>query len=261
MSGLLSPRVISAILLTLVCPALQAQSQPDVSKYILHAVISREPNGDLRVEASSPWPLHQAISALIFQYGLLIDYEDPCYQDSQMYVGADGRKRLIGGQFVAVIPQITSRKSEATALQQLVKQFDEKGGAQFTLLQHSDRKRFDVVGKTGEEMPIFDTPIYLEKKSRTADEAVREIMSQIEQTRGISIVEGGIVNNALAQTKVTVGGPERKPAREFLTEVLNALPTESVWMLGYEPSWGKFVIVIQAPPKNLGNGGIQPVSK
>lgn len=246
MSALLSHRATAAILLVFMCPALKAQSQPDVSKFTLHAKLITQPNGDLRVEASSPWPLYQAISALSFQYGLVIDYEDPRYRDTETYINADGRRQLIGGQFTATIPQITDRNSEAAALQQLVRQFNAKGGIQFKLIQHRDGKRFDVVGETKGEKPILDTPISLEKKSRSAQDAIREITRQVGQLRGISILEGGIVNNALIHTEVTVGGPGRKPAREFLTNVVNTLPAESVWGVGYEPSWGNFVIAIHS---------------
>lgn len=245
MSPLLSHRMTTAISFAFMCLSLQGQSPPDASKFTLHAAITPLSNGDLRVVASSPRPLYQAISALAFRFGLTIDYEDPWYQDSRLFVDADGRKQLIGGQFVAVIPQISNRGGEFAALQQLVKQFNAKGGIQFILVQQSDGKRFDVIGETSEEKPLFDTPIYLEKKTRTAEEAVREIMRLVGQIRGTSIDEGGLVNNALIQTEVTVGAPEPKPAREFLTEVVVALPSESVWLLGYEPSWGKFVIAIQ----------------
>jgi hypothetical protein len=199
---------VVALLLAVTCLSGHAQLKPEVSKFTNNASVTTEPDGQVRIDADSPRPLWQAVTALARRNGLVIDYEDPWYKSSDMYADESGRKRLIGGSFVASVPQVSNLETESAALQQLVQQFTRQNRIPFKLIAHPEGKRFDVAGVSSAGQALFDTPVLLEKKPRAVEEAVQEITKQVERKRGTKIVEGGLVNGGLSRTEVILGGPE-----------------------------------------------------
>jgi hypothetical protein len=201
-------------------------------------------NGTILVNANSPRPIHQSITALAQAYSTVMDYEDPVYEENQVFID-EGNKQLLGGVFKAVLPPITDRNSELSAIQSLLRQYGKARDIPFKLETHSSDERLDIVGQSPATVPaLLDTKIVLRKKPRTVSQAVDGILSAIQQRRGTTITRGGFLDSGM-DIQVDIDGSSEKPARELLAQALDACTLARVWVLAYEPTDGKFYLGIQ----------------
>ena len=225
--------------------------------YSDRASLAVQANGSVVVNVNSPRPIYQSMTALAETYSTIMDYEDPVYNESQIYIDR-GNKQLQGGVFTAVLPPIKNRDSKLAAVRSLLSQFDRARNISFKLETHSSDGRIDIVAQNlAMTPPLLDTPILLKEKSRTVNQAVDEILSLVEQRTGVTITRGGFLDSGM-DVQVDIGGADAQPARNWLAQALDACALARVWVLAFEPTDGKFYLGIQ---NALGSsdGGLQPL--
>jgi len=247
----MSYKIVAALIACAINFIAFGQSVPgDSQAYKLHATIGNTQDGKLSIEASSPRPLEQAITALRRQFGWTVDYEDPIYEYSQIKLGYQLKPRLLGGQFKANIsmPVNNSPDVKSSTLSELIQQFNQQSETKFHLLQES-ATRFDIVPDIAGQKPILDTTIKIDDSARTIGDTVNIILSEISKQKGIPIIRGGLIDNDLENTRISLKHTAAVPARQLLNEALNKARTQKVWVLAFEPADNCFYLGIETSVK------------
>ena len=209
-------------------------------KFYEQAEVQRNPNGTQTIRTYSPRPLYQAIEYLQASQGASIDYEDPIYPSTAMHGEAGVNRRLNGGRFEATISKLLSTNATAVqdAIDSLVKQFNHQSNLRFEMYSHPDMVRLDVVPRVAGQKPVLDTTIKLEKKERSVDRTISEILDRVASTNRVCVKRGGLLAGTMNQRSISLGSSANVPARELLAQALDAMDNKSVWLLAYEPSDG-----------------------
>lgn len=240
-------KMTSICLSVALCAGAAAQSAPNGSvKFMEHASVVQSPGRGLVVTASSPRPVLQALTALRRKYGWILDYEETRLSTDQLTVDADGVSRPRGASFQVAVPAPKSVgfADESTFLSSFISTVAVSASGKI-VLKTSSPNRQTVLVQNSSEQPMLDTPIRLNRETRTIDDAVEEILKLVSDKRGTPLVQGGLVDPGLLRTNITIGGDVEVPARNLLVQALDAAEIARVWSLGYEPSDGNFVIAIE----------------
>jgi hypothetical protein len=101
--------------------------------------------------------------------------------------------------------------------------------------------RFDVASTRS----ILDQPIKIDSEIRSLPAEVDEIMTSLTKATGIRAEQGGLIDNAMEQTQISLKHADAVPVRQLLNEVLNRAPTQKVWVFSFDPNSGSCAIGIQ----------------
>jgi len=92
----------------------------------------------------------------------------------------------------------------------------------------------DARGQISRQRAVFDAPITLVRRPRTASETVNLICNKIAILRGVKVTMAITPRTVMNNTQVTVGGT-KVPARELLLQVLTATHKTLYWRLLFDP--------------------------
>lgn len=240
--------VIQIFFLTLNSDAQVRQTQ---NSYLDRAEI-RHSSGTATILANDPRPLAQAGIGLAEEYGWPIDFEDPPYyskydllDDSAAHPNAKGFTLVSGGAFQAQFPEPADEIAPATERQRILNQVisdynqttnpgrfavRDEGNGRFSIVPISAR---DESGQDKAVNPILDTPISISTDTRNAFATVEIIAQALTAQSHTQVTVGAMANNALLQSKVTVGG-QNVPARDLLLQAISASWTKLCWHLYYD---------------------------
>jgi hypothetical protein len=258
-----SIKYITCLSLLVVAQAV-SQTTPERAPYLKEAAIS-ETEGTVHVAANSPRPLAQTLDALHRKYGWVVDYEDPRF-GSKLDVVEVVDKRIpaansillpAGGPFSVEFPA-TSPDEEKT-LRSVVESYNQSNNPGRFELRKGAQGAFYVIGTAAHDaksqispqQAVFDSPVTLVSRQRTASDTLNLICRRIAAQRGITVTLGVTPRNLLDHTPVKVGGT-KVPARELLLQTLTATHGDCYWRLLFDPnSKGYFLdIHLIHPPKN-----------
>lgn len=246
MSLKLPPTVIAFYAGVTLAAAAQSPSVNGNHAFAAHAEIEQGQNGQVIIKANSPRPLLQAITSVRRRYGWVLDYEEGRYPASQLITDSEGRPRLRGGTFQVGInpPKSVGAADEGTFLNSMINQTRASNPFDVSVRLNSS-SRYTITGQNGVEPLMLDTPVQLPRATRTISDTVDTILALVSQQRGIPLVRGGVVDNGLLQSTVNMGSGVKTPARDLLTQALDAGDIARVWTQTYEPSDGTFAIGIE----------------
>lgn len=227
----------------------------------------------VQVLANSPRPLAQALCGIANRYEWMVDYEDPLYQSKFDLIDATNPNwRALhpekppamipgGGAFefkydeaLAVTPD--GEKKVLEALVAAYNRTDNPGRFEVRELSVDSspgsvrRKRYAIIGvsikddqgKLQAAPPLLDTLITLPAEERSADQTIRLIGNELFAKHRIKVMGTGFANNALMQSKVTVGGANRS-ARSLLLQTLTQIANPSMgWHAKYDPGTPMYVL-------------------
>lgn len=232
-----------------------------------------ESGGIVQVSANSPRPLAQALCAVANRYQWPVDYEDPLYKSKFDLIEATNPNwRALhpeyppsmipgGGAFefkyeesLAVTPD--GERQVLEALVAAYNQTDNPGRFEVRELSidlppgRVKRKHYAIIGVAIKDdqgrrqpaTPLLDTLITLPTEERSADQTIRLIGDELFAKHRIKVAGTGFANNALIQSKVTVGGTN-VTARSLLLQTLTQI-TSSVmgWHAKYDPGTPMYVL-------------------
>jgi hypothetical protein len=252
---------------TLICVGLLAVSQllsqtaRETKSYLKQAEIS-ETATTVHIVANSPRPLAQMLDSLGEKYGWVVSYEDPQFLSKlDLAETDDPRNHALkshvpsGGMFSVEFP--SGAADEEKTLQLIVDSYNRSGNPGRFELRKSEPKKFSVVGveardRRGElahQRAIFDLPITLPTRQRTASDTLHLICRKITALRGVAVVVGVSPRKVLDQTPVTVGGTNIS-ARDLLLQTLTATRSGSYWRLLFDPNSNGYFLEIHQTPKS-----------
>jgi hypothetical protein len=232
-----------------------------------------ETDGVVRIFANSPRPLAQALCAITKRNEWLVDYEDPEYTSKFDLIDATNptwravhpeKPPLMipqGGAFEFKYDEsrAATADGERQILEALVAAYNQsENPGTFEVRELSidsrpwsvSRKRYAIVGVSIKDdqgrpqrvSPILDTLITLPKQERSASETIRLMGEELFAKRRVKVVEGGVANNALIQSKVTVGGTNVS-ARSLLLQTLGQVMNPSMgWHAKYDRMMPVYVL-------------------
>jgi hypothetical protein len=227
-----------------------SQSAPEPGSYLKQAAIS-EAGGAIHIVADSPRPLVQTLDALQQKYGWVVDYEDPQFISELDLVktGDSGNRapnsklsaRLpAGGSFTVEFP--ANAPDEEKILQLVVDSYNQsdnpgrfelRSGKSGTFVVGAEAR--DARGQISHQRAVFDVPITLAERQRTASDTVNLICRKISAQRGIPVTVGVSPRRLLDHISVTVGGT-KVSARDLLIQTLTSTHHRLYWRLLFDPN-------------------------
>ena len=232
-----------------------------------------ESGGMVQVSANSPRPLAQALCAIANRYQWMVDYEDPRYQSKFDLIDVtnpnwralhpEARPSMIpsGGAFEFKYEETlaVTADGERQVLEALVAAYNKTDNpGKFEVRELSvespqggtSRKRYAIIGvsikddqgKLQPTPPLLDTLITLPVEERSADRTIRLIGEEVFAKQRVKILGTGVANNALIQSKVTVGGTNMT-ARSLLLETLTQIKSPAMgWSAKYDSGTPMYVL-------------------
>jgi hypothetical protein len=237
---------------------LSSQTARETKSYLKQAEVS-ETAGKIQIVANSPRPLAQILDSLREKYGWAVSYEDPQFiseldlvdaQDSTNHARKTNLPR--GGVFSVEFP---SAAEEEATLQLVVDLYNRSKNPGRFELRKSEQRNFSVVGveardrhgQMSRRRVVFDVPITLAIRPRTASDTVRVICRQVVAQRGVPVTVGVSPRNVLDQTVLTVGGANIS-ARDLLLRTLAATRRPIYWRLLFDPNSKGYFLDIHLTP-------------
>jgi hypothetical protein len=240
----------AACLSLLVISQAISQTTRESRSYLKQAAIS-ETAGTVHIVANSPRPLAQTLDALQQKYGWVVDYEDPQFNSKLDLVEAeDAANRASasklpmrvpgGGQFSVDFPATTTEEDKI--LQIVVDAYNGSNNPGRFELRRSKQGAFSVVGMAAHDQRgqlskqpvVFDLPITLANRKRTASATVKLICQKIAEHYHIAVTIG-VTPRSLLEQDVTVGGT-KVSARELLLQTLASNRHNFYWRLLFDPN-------------------------
>lgn len=243
---------------------------------------------------NDPRPLASVAEALEHHTGLQINYEDPAYMhpadlpDVTALVErtpGSAKRRVHGPRYGRLDLQYelegnAGASQVADVLERALSHHRTNGNAgDFKVLQDGLAIHivpFRVRGPAGEwveQKPILDTPITLPERERSGLELVGLVCSEITRASGVTVIEGTMPFNLLAQQTV-VSGADNEPARAVLVRAFSALSWREpalnanlghrklAWQLFYDADTPQYVlnlhIVMRETPVPFGGTRLMP---
>jgi len=241
---------------------LHAQQVENGTGYWYQGIVTHEGN-TAKVISNEPRPLHQAVESLSEQYGWVIDYEDPIYQDAETIERAEPRwvashpgikQRLVAGRkFESEFPEISKMGSslteEKSILQKVVEDFNKSGNpGQFTLVDEGGG-RFAVVGQTkGAAHPILDTAINVDIAQLNGSFALGAVCEALTSSSGNKVTLATYPLNLFVQTTFTTHA-SNQPARDILHRLLDTTQRKIAWALLYDIDDTAYYLNLKGIPK------------
>jgi hypothetical protein len=226
------------------CATLCPQAAPPVSGFTIDANVSRASDGAISVTSNSTRPLWQTVEGVKRRYGWTIDYEDPLYSSDSDQITSDSvhGRYLKGGKFISHFhePKNSSSDEETRILRAIVDQYNTQFLTKYRVLKISDY-RFDIAPTQS----ILDQPIKIDSETRSLRAEVDEIMASLTNATGIRVEHGGLIDNAMEQTQVSLKHADALPARQLLNEVLDHAPVQKTWVFTFNPDGGTCAIGVQ----------------
>ena len=226
------------------------QGNSDQPQYISHAEITRA-GTSVTIHASSPRPVEQALSGIRREYGLILDYEEGPVRDSSNLAAAGNRQILKGADIKVTMagPKDSTPAEEAAFLQSALAELHAAGGSrQFTLLQGANNRL--TVTPSDAPLRVLDTKILIDPRPRSIDATIEEIFRALNNESGIVIERGGLVDNELSNTIVTVGSTSTPiAARDLLSQALNGTLYAKFWILTWDPNTDRYAMNLQTAVK------------
>jgi hypothetical protein len=243
---------------------LLSQTAHETKSYLKQAEIS-ETATTIHIVANSPRPLAQTLDSLREKYGWAVSYEDPQFTSRLDLTEADDsinhalKSHVPGGGPFSVEFSSGAAEEEKT-LQLVVDLYNRSGNPGRFELRKSEPQKFSVVGveardrrgQISHQRAIFDLPITLATRPRTASDTVHLICRKIAAQRRVAVTVGVSPRRVLDQTPVTVGGTNI-PARDLLLQALTATRSTFYWRLLFDPNSNGYFLDIhrQQSPKSL----------
>jgi hypothetical protein len=238
---------------------LLSQAGDQTKLYLKQAELS-ETSGTIHVVANSPRPLVQILDSLREKYGWVVSYEDPQFISKLDLVENDDitnhaqKSHLPGGGLFSVDFSANAAEEEKT-LELIVDSYNRSNNPGRFELRKSEQRNFSVVGveardvhgQMSHQRVLFDVPITLATRSRTASETVRLICRQIAAQRGVAVTVGISPRNVLDQNVLTVGGTNVS-ARDLLLRTLTAMRRTMYWQLLFDPNSKGYFLDIHLKP-------------
>ncbi|HEX5410256.1 MAG TPA: hypothetical protein VFZ27_00180 [Terriglobia bacterium] len=256
----MSSRVFS-VLFVVGC-TVGARSQENPQHYLERAIIAHN-QSYATVEANSPRPLLQAITAVREEYGWIVEYEDPPYEgsvdlvkDSSISRTPEGLVFLIpaGGAFQSTYPETPDTRGspdgELEVLGKIVSDYNAtKNPGKFVVRALQDGS-YALIGQSSENSdgkevsvpPVLDTTISLPGATRSAAVTIKLILVSLNKASSTKVGLGMVPINAFVQSQVTVGG-SNVSAREFLVDVIDQIKAAKlIWELNFDPDGRVFYL-------------------
>ncbi len=237
-----------------------SQTAREPGSYLKQAAIS-ESAGTVHIVANSPRPLAQALDALQQKYGWVVNYEDPQFNSKLDLVAAEdpGNRASTskvpmrvpgGGRFSADFPATTTEEDKI--LQIVVDAYNGSNNPGRFELSRSKQGGLSVVGAAAHDQRgqlskqpvVFDLPITLANRKRTASATVKLICQKIAEHYRIAITIGVTPRNLL-EKDVTIGGT-KVSARELLLQTLASNRHSFYWRLLFDPNSKGYFLDIHA---------------
>ena len=215
--------------------ALLAHAMPQATDKYTPPQIKRISETTIQVSTNDPKPLSQILLALRVRFGLIIDYEDPRYVDTETRSSEHG-KVVAGGGFSASIPlpEDPSQADALSAIQLLVADYNASGNPGHFVVRFVSPDRIEVIGEPdSDHKPLIDTRITIPRQERTVAQTLGIIRNALALAAGTKVnVGGAFVDPQFEARRVTVGG-ENVPAGTLLLQLLASDRFERVIWLDY----------------------------
>jgi hypothetical protein len=231
-----------------------SQTARETKSYLKQAEIS-ETAGKVLIVANSPRPVAQILDSFREKYGWAVSYEDPQFISELDLVDAEdpGKTKLPRGGVFSI--EFRSGAEEEPTLQLVVDLYNRSNNPGRFELRKNEQRNFSVVGveardrhgQISHQRVLFDIPITLATRSRTASDTVRLICRQITAQRGVAVTVGVSPRKVLDQTTLTVGGTNMS-ARDLLLRTLAATRRTLYWRLLFDPNSKGYFLDIHLTP-------------
>jgi len=238
---------------------LSSQTARETKSYLKRAEIS-ETAGTIHIVANSPRPLAQMLDSLRDKYAWAVSYEDPQFISKLDLAEADDsinhalKSHLPGGGLFSIeFP--TGAAQEERILQLVVDSYNRSNNPGRFEVRKSELHNFSVVGveardrhgQISHQRVVFDVPITLATRRRTASDTVHLICRKIAAQRGVAVTVGVSPRRVLDQTAVTIGGANTS-ARDLLLQTLTATHRTLYWRLLFDPDSNGYFLDIHLTP-------------
>ena len=238
---------------------LLSQDGNATKSYLKQAELS-ETDETIHLVANSPRPLVQILDSLREKYGWIVSYEDPQFtskldlvENGDTISHAQKTQLPGGGLFKVEFPSGVTE--EEKTLQLIVDAYNRSDNPGRFELRRNEQRAFSVVGveardrhgQMSHQRVLFDEPITLASRPRTASETVRLICRQVAAQRGVAVTVGISPRKVLDPSAVTVGGTNMS-ARDLLLRTLTATSKPMYWRLLFDPNSKGYLLDIHLKP-------------
>jgi hypothetical protein len=235
--------------LILVGEAAGQQSRPDD---FWSAAQVRHATGTATVVLHGPRPLWMALLAVEREYGWLVDYEDPIYQEATesvvqhnlqwdtLHPGVPSRVPA-GTTFSSTYPEDSQTPASTTQRQvilaKIVSDYNASANPGRFELRVAGPGRINIVGYSrhapaGRGTPL-DSLVTIKTGTRGAVDALQELADALTKTTGIKVVVGAVPWNLLVPARVSTKA-ERILARSLLTDIADSANVPLMWDFLYD---------------------------
>jgi len=249
-----------SLLFVLLCSSVLGQSHPGHAVLTETAAVSHA-DGNAKVAVTAPRSLLTAIHAIRSEYGWVVDYEDPIYIPADLVDATDpawrsanpsakGATAPAGSAFTTSFDEhsaseLLTAAGETRVLNKVIDDYNSSDQPGRFQLKNTDG-RLRVVGIASKAastdqppLSILDTKITLPVQTRTADQAVKDILAALSAATHINTVEVLVPINVM-QGSTSIGGSDVE-ARVLLEEVITAVNRKLYWELIYYPDTSTYM--------------------
>jgi hypothetical protein len=99
----------------------------------------------------------------------------------------------------------------------------------------------DAAGRWQPVKPVLSTPVRLADEERTVEEALQEIVAQLNEASLSKVGWGLAPLNLFHQTRIRLSA-DGVPAREVMRQILELLPYRATWRLNYDPTTKRYYL-------------------
>jgi hypothetical protein len=223
-------------------------------QYSTEGALEHRPNLAV-VTANDPRPLWQAVAAIRDEYGWVVDFEDPPFQNDSDFVdnatpewranhpNVKGFRIPAGGRFQSEYPErpesyASSSPDIDAVLGKIISDYNQSGNpGKFSIRRQSDGS-YAVIGQSirdsqGKDKAVgslLDTPVSIPVGPRDATQAILTILKTLSANTGVQVIPGAMPINSFKKVQVNVGG-QQVSARLLLLQVISATHHKVVWDL------------------------------
>jgi hypothetical protein len=194
--------------------------------------------------------MEQAITVVSQEYGVVVDYEDPVYQNADLVDDTDPRwkaehpggksvTRPRGGAFSdSYSDDLATPLRHQELLRRITEDYNQNSGTGKFKLVKEDGTRFDLVPESGTPL---DATVELPEGNPSLADAVFALASAVSKSSGPRVVVGMMPIGLARQTTYQEDG---KPmvARAKLANILSGSPAPLVWRLLYDADSNRYFL-------------------